>query len=78
MKRQQKTGLLALLGLGAGAFAFYKYKTMSPEKKAQLKGDLNDAGRKIKDKVEEVESTLSDKYVQLKNTVRKEANDIAS
>lgn len=71
-------GLLALLGVAAGAFAFWKYKNMTPEEKQRLKDKANATGRKIRDKVEDVEETISSKYDQLKNTSKREANDIAN
>jgi len=69
-------GLLALLGVAAGAFAFWKYKNMSPEEKQRLKNKANDTGRKIKEKAGEVEETISEKYDQLKNSAKREANEI--
>ncbi len=71
-------GLLALLGVAAGAFAFWKYKNMSPQEKQRLKDKANETGRKIKEKVENVEETISGKYDQLKNSAKKEANDLAN
>ena len=77
MEKQQKKGLLALLGIGAGVFAWWKYKTMSPEKKEHLHSQLNEVGQKVKDTANEVgqkmkdtahdvESTVKEKYDQLK------------
>ncbi|MAB57616.1 MAG: hypothetical protein CL524_08715 [Aequorivita sp.] len=71
-------GLLALLGVAAGALAFWKYKNMSPQEKQRLKDKANETGRKIKEKVENVEETISGKYDQLKNSAKKEANDLAN
>ncbi|HBL79147.1 YtxH domain-containing protein [Aequorivita vladivostokensis] len=71
-------GLLALLGVAAGAFAFWKYKNMSPQEKQRLKDKASETGRKIKEKVEDVEETISGKYDQLKNSAKKEANDLAN
>ena len=71
-------GLLALLGVAAGAFAFWKYKNMTPEEKQRLKDKAKATGRKSRDKVEDVEETISSKYDQLKNTSKREANDIAN
>jgi uncharacterized protein HemX len=70
-------GLLALLGVAAGAFAFWKYKNMSPEEKQRLKDKANETGRKIKEKAGEFEETITDKYEQLKNTAKRESNDIS-
>ncbi|MCB0464137.1 MAG: YtxH domain-containing protein [Aequorivita sp.] len=71
-------GILALLGVAAGAFAFWKYKNMSPEEKQKIKDKANETGNKIKEKAVEVQDTISEKYEQLKNAAKKEANDIAS
>lgn len=74
----KRTGLLALLGAAAGAFAFYKYKTMSDQEKQDLKDKVSDTGRKLKEKVGEVENTLSSKYDELKKKGKEEYNDITS
>ncbi len=71
-------GLLALIGVAAGAFAFWKYKNMTPEEKQNLKDKATETGRKIKEKAGEVEDTISEKYEQLKNAARKEANDMSN
>lgn len=67
-------GLLALLGVAAGAFAFWKYKNMTPEEKQRLKDKANETARIIKEKAGEVEDTISEKYEQLKNAAKREAN----
>lgn len=78
MKKSQKTGLIALIGAGiAGGLAYWKYKTMSPSEKAELKAKLNNAGDKIKETANDVENSLSEKYAQLKNTVQKKTNEVA-
>ena len=71
-------GILALLGVAAGAFAFWKYKNMTAEEKQKLKDKATETGRKIKEKAEEVEETIAEKYEQLKNAAKREANDMAS
>ncbi|KXO00196.1 hypothetical protein LS48_06955 [Aequorivita aquimaris] len=71
-------GILALLGVAAGAFAFWKYKNMSPEEKQRLKDKANETGRKIREKVEDVEETISEKYDQLKSSAKKEAKDLTN
>ena len=78
MKKQQGSGLLAILGIAAGAFAWYKYKNMTPEKKQQLHGKINDVSRQFKDTVSNVESTISDKYTQMKNGTRREIEDVTN
>ncbi|MDN3723577.1 YtxH domain-containing protein [Aequorivita sp. SDUM287046] len=69
-------GLLALLGVAAGAFAFWKYKNMTPQEKQNLKAKATETGNRIKEKAGEVQDTLSEKYDQLKNASKREANDI--
>lgn len=76
MEKQQKKGLLALLGVGAGLIAWWKYRTMSPEKKEQLHNKVNDAGKKIKDTVHDVETKVKDKYDQLKNEIESKVEEI--
>ena len=71
-------GILALLGVAAGAFAFWKYKNMSPVEKQKLKDKANETGRKIREKVEDVEDTISEKYDKLKNSAKKEASDLTN
>lgn len=73
-----RKGLLAMLGLaaGAGALAFWKYKTLSPREKQNLKNKVSDTGNRIKEKAGEVQDTISDKYDQLKNSASREANDL--
>jgi uncharacterized protein HemX len=76
--RNNGKGLLALLGLGAGVFAWWKYKNMTPEEKATLKGKIDETGEKIKETYAEVEGTISEKYEQVKNTIKKEINEAKS
>ncbi|MGB3342460.1 MAG: YtxH domain-containing protein [Aequorivita sp.] len=78
MNRKGKgLGVLALIGVAAGAFAFWKYKNMSAEEKAQLKSKVSNTGRKIKEKVDDVETAISDKYEQLKNKGKQEYKDVS-
>ena len=77
-KRNQTAGILALLGIAGGAFAWWKYKNMSAEEKAKLKENFNKTGEKIKGSYDEIEGSISEKYNRLKNTVKKEANKLAS
>jgi len=76
MKKQNKKGLLALLGIGAGAWAYWKYKTMSPEKKEELKSAINDAGDKLKKSVNELESKVAENYDRTKNSAKKKIEEI--
>ncbi|MEO8934463.1 MAG: YtxH domain-containing protein [Xanthomarina sp.] len=76
MKKQQGNGLLALLGIGAGVYAWWKYKNMSPEKKEELHNKVNEVGQKVKDTYNDVESTVKNKFDELKDGAQKGLNDL--
>jgi uncharacterized protein HemX len=87
MEKQKKKGLLALLGIGAGVFAWWKYKNMSHEKKEELHSKVNDVGQKVKDTfndvsqkvketVNDVETTVKDKYDQIKNGAENKVDEM--
>lgn len=76
MKKQQGKGLLALLGIGAGVFAWWKYKNLSPEKKEELHGKVNEVGQRVKKTYNDVESTVKNKFDELKTGAKKEVADI--
>ena len=76
MKKQQGTGLLALLGIGAGVYAWWKYRNLTPEKKDELHAKVNEVGQKMKDTYNDVETTVKGKYDELKNTAQKEMTDM--
>lgn len=68
MKTQEKKGLLALLGLGAGLFAWYKYRNLSPEKKQELHNKVKDVGTKINNTVNDLDAQASKKFNELKDS----------
>ena len=76
MKNRDK-GLLALLGIGASAYAYWKYQQLTPEEKAKIKDKLDQVGDKFQETVEEVETTISEKYEQLKTAAKSKLKDIA-
>ena len=76
MKKQQGTGLLALLGIGAGLGAWWKHKNQSPEKKEELHAKVNDVGQRVKDTYNDVESTVKSRYDDIKQGVQKEVNNM--
>lgn len=57
-----KGGLLALLGLAGGAFAYWKYKNLSPEEKEELKRKAKKVGNDVKEAAVDVEKTLSEEF----------------
>ncbi|MFT5908091.1 MAG: hypothetical protein ACI836_001251 [Saprospiraceae bacterium] len=74
----KKAGLAALLGIGAGVFAWWKYKNLSPEEKANVKAKIDNTGAKIKETYNDVEDTLSEKYTQLKDKIKTEVAQVNS
>ena len=76
MKNQQGKGLLALLGLGAGVFAWWTYKNLSPEKKNELHSKVNEVGQKVKDRYTEVESSVKSSFDELKNSAKEVGKDV--
>ncbi len=76
MKKQQGKGLLALLGIGAGVYAWWKYKNLPQDKKDELHAKVNEVGQKVKDTYNDVESTVKSKYDEVKSGVQKEVNDM--
>lgn len=56
----KKGGLLALLGLAGGAFAYWKYKNLSPEEKAALKQKARKVGKDMREAAVDVEQTISE------------------
>lgn len=76
MKKQQGKGLLALLGIGAGVYAWWKYKNMTPEKKEELHAKANEVGQKVKDTYNDVESSVKSKYDELKHGAQKEVKEV--
>lgn len=72
-----KKGILALLGI-AGAFAWWKYRKMTPEEKEALKAKVDNAGEKLKETVAEVEETITETYEQVKGRVKKEMDNMNS
>jgi TRAP-type C4-dicarboxylate transport system substrate-binding protein len=61
----KKGGLLALLGLAGGAFAYWKYKNLSPEEKEELKRKAKKVGKDVKEAAVDVEQTLSEEFNKL-------------
>ncbi|UAB80626.1 YtxH domain-containing protein [Marixanthomonas sp. SCSIO 43207] len=79
MKNSQKKGIAAaLVGIGAGALAWWQYKRMSPEQKKNLKSKVSNAGDRIKDTAKDVESSISEKYNELKGTAKEKVEQAKS
>lgn len=83
MASSKKTGLLALLGLGA--LAYYKYKNASEEDKQIVKDKLNNAkenmskwGNDLKSKASDVASQVQDKASSYAGKAEDKAADVAS
>ena len=70
---KKRNGLLALLGIGA--LAFWKYKKMSPEEQDNVKGQFNDAKRKVTDAGNDLKSQVEDKFKQAKSSVEEKVDE---
>jgi hypothetical protein len=77
----KKNGLLALLGLGLGALAWWKYKNSTPEEQQVVKDKINTAkdninklGSELKSKSTDAVSQVQDKEGQATNAVENTAN----
>lgn len=77
-QRGKGKGLLALLGIGAGVFAWWKYKNLTPEKKDELHSKVNEVGQRVKETYSDVESTVKNKYDELKNTAKGDVKDVTN
>ncbi|MAZ28451.1 MAG: hypothetical protein CL868_15410 [Cytophagaceae bacterium] len=58
IKDNKGTGLLALAGIGLGVLAFFGYKRIPQEKKDAFKEKLGEAGQKVKETYNELESKI--------------------
>lgn len=70
-------GLLALLGLAGGAFAYWKYKNMSEEEKAVLKTKVKNTGKKIKETASEVEKSITETFSDLKKKAKSDSSNMS-
>ena len=68
--------ILVLLGIAGGAYAYWKYREMNDDEKAQLKSRMKQTGSKIKDAATEVEATFADTFQILKRKVKEDLNNI--
>ncbi len=78
MKTQQKKGLLALLGIGAGIFAWFKYKNLTPEKKEELHNKVKAVGDKINTTVNDLDAQATRKFNELKNSATNEVKNMTN
>lgn len=74
----KKAGVAAVLGIGAGVFAMWKYQNLSPEDKEKIKSKIENTGKKISDTYEEVEEKLTEKFATLKDKVKQEIETLNS
>lgn len=71
----KKRGILALLGLAGGAFAYWKYKNLSPEEKEALKTKAKEVGKQAKEAAVDIEETLSEGFSKLKDKAKEVVDD---
>jgi hypothetical protein len=76
---KKRVGLLAGLGLAAaGAYAYWKYRSLSPEERQELKDKVNATGQRLKNKAKQMEGKISDKYDEIKDKASDKYNDVKS
>jgi gas vesicle protein len=70
-----KGRLLALLGLAGGAFAYWKYKNLSPEEKERLKEKARKVGDEMKEAAVDIKDTLSEELDKFSGNVKDAFNN---
>ena len=70
-----KGKLLALLGLAGGAFAYWKYRNLSPEEKERLKEKARKVGDEVKEAAVDIKDTLSEEFDKFSGNVKDSFNN---
>jgi uncharacterized protein YjbJ (UPF0337 family) len=70
-----KGKLFALLGLAGGAFAYWKYKNLSPEEKERLKEKARKVGDEVKEAAVDIKDTLSEEFDKFSGNVKDSFNN---
>ena len=70
-----KGKLLALLGLAGGAFAYWKYRNLSPEEKERLKEKAGKVGDEVKEAAVDIKDTLSEEFDKFSGNVKDSFNN---
>lgn len=70
-----KGKILALLGLAGGAFAYWKYKNLSPEEKERLKEKAKKVGDEVKEAAVDIKDTLSEEFDKFSGNVKDSFNN---
>ncbi|MAN58277.1 MAG: hypothetical protein CMC08_00395 [Flavobacteriaceae bacterium] len=78
MKNTERKGLLALVGIGLGALAFFGYKRMPKQRKDQLKAKVNETTAKIRETGKEVKDSIANSYQNAKGETQTQVNDLTS
>lgn len=72
---KRTAGILALLGLAGSAFAYWKYRNLSPEEKADLKNKVKNVKDEIKDAAVDVKDTISEEFEKFKSKAKSNTNE---
>ncbi|MCW5519441.1 YtxH domain-containing protein [Aureitalea sp. L0-47] len=70
-----KGKIVALLGLAGGAFAYWKYKNLSPEEKERLKEKAKKVGDEVKEAAVDIKDTLTEEFDKFSGNVKDSFNN---
>ena len=70
-----KGKILALLGLAGGAFAYWKYKNLSPEEKEKLKEKARKVGKEVKDAAVDIKDTIGEEIDKFSKNAKESFNN---
>ena len=62
-------GIIAVIGVAAGSFAYWLYSSLTPEEKKHLEDKALNAANKLLDTIKEVQRTASGNIMDIKHTV---------
>lgn len=62
-------GIIALIGIAAGSFAYWLYASLSPEEKRNLEEKAINAGNKLLETIKDAQKSTENAIMDVKHTV---------
>ena len=62
MRNSTTAAVAALVAAGVGALALWQYQRMTPERKNEIKSQIDEAGEKIMGALGDLENSIKDQY----------------